>query len=248
MPPSEVSFPSAFTAGRSHRSHAHSHGRVPLHPWVFSTLRCLAPQSAFRVYFAPVTLLGFAPRGLVPRHVPFAFSGLASLMTFHMPTEVSMPHLQGFSHVTKRARMLWLFTATLYAASASFLSFRASYLFRQTPRATRLLTPRALRCASPLLHFLVQLFTLSWPPVLQGLHRKKRHTLSLETVFPSWSFSPRRCSPHFETCTNAGRTRLQRATYPRSQPDVTARSNLSLRPAPSLLNTEAFNLPRPPCR
>jgi hypothetical protein len=206
MPPSEVSFPSAFAAIRSHRSRTLSHGYVPLHPWVFSTLRCFAPQTAFRVYFTPVPLLGFAPRGFVPRHVPFAFSGPASLMTFNMPTEVSMPRLQGFLHVTKRARMLWLFTATLCAASASFFSSRASYLSRQTPRATQLLTPRALRCASPLLHFLVQLFMLSCTPVLQGLYREKCVALSLETAIPSWSFSPRRYSPHLRTCTNAGRT------------------------------------------
>jgi hypothetical protein len=126
MPPSKVSFPSASSVIWSHRSHALSHGRVTLHPWVFATLRCFAPQTTFRVYFAPVPLLGFAPRGFSPHQVPFAFSGSASLMTFNTPTEVDMPHLQGSIHLAKHAQPFWLFTAATCAASASFLSSKVS--------------------------------------------------------------------------------------------------------------------------
>lgn len=112
-PPSKVSFPSAFTAVRSHRSHVHSHERVPLHPWVFSTLRCFAPQTTFRVYFAPVPLLGFAPRGLTPRPVPSALSGPAPLMTFTRRIFLTRtsphdsnapPRLQGLIHLTEHAK------------------------------------------------------------------------------------------------------------------------------------------------
>jgi hypothetical protein len=182
MPPPEVSFPSAFAVVRSHRSHALSHGHVPLHPWVFATLRCLAPQTTFRVYFASVPLLGFAPRGFSPRQVPSAFSGLASLMTFSTSTEVEMPRLQGSIHLAKHAQPFWLFTAATCAASSSFFFSKVSYLSRQTIRATPLLTRRALRLVSPLLHFPASLFTLSDTPVLQGLFRKNRSlSLSRET-------------------------------------------------------------------
>lgn len=81
--PSEVSFPfSVFPAVQSHLSPAGPNLPVTLRPQGFSPSRRLAPRTTCRACFIPVPLLGFTPRGFVPRATPYAVSGAEPLLGF----------------------------------------------------------------------------------------------------------------------------------------------------------------------
>lgn len=81
--PSEVSLPfSVFPAVQSHLAPAGPNPPVTLRPQGFSPSRRFAPRTTCRAYFIPVPLLGFTPRGLVPRATPYAVSSAGPLLGF----------------------------------------------------------------------------------------------------------------------------------------------------------------------
>jgi len=72
-----------------------------MHPQVFSTSRCFSPPITFRIYFAPVTLLGFNPSEVFPRCAPNTSRLVVPLLTLSS-WEASFPRrsLQGFERTT----------------------------------------------------------------------------------------------------------------------------------------------------
>jgi hypothetical protein len=159
-----------------------SHPPVTLRPQVFSPSRRFAPRSACRVCFIPVPLLGFTPRGFVPRATPYAISDAGPFLGFPPTSEEMGRPSKGPTRHAKPVHATWGLAKPALRCLHELHPLRGFL----PPVVAGSVNP-----ASPLTRFFDSAFELTVPLAPQGVcHRRRSRSLSRPTR-PPWSSLPR---------------------------------------------------------